>query len=137
MANHGTACSLIRIRNKYASVADKYSKLQICSDAVRVCVCVNLQAMKRICNNYLIGGLNSVVKKAGVNVCHNFEKKKKKSNDISSEFIFFKSQFQLQFLSSSFLGMHLVADEDSISGISFGLLTVELQHQIRGISQPG
>lgn len=77
MANHGTACSLIRIRNKYASVADKYSKLQICSDAVRVCVCVNLQAMKRICNNYLIGGLNSVVKKAGVNVCHNFEKKKK------------------------------------------------------------
>lgn len=70
-------------------------------------------------------------------MCAIILKKKKKSNDISSEFIFFKSQFQLQFLSSSFLGMHLVADEDSISGISFGLLTVELQHQIRGISQPG
>lgn len=73
MANHGTACSHVRIRNKYASVPDKYSKRQICRETVYVCVTQEERERlgeATICSRWdkfatalwVIDGLNSVAK---------------------------------------------------------------------------
>jgi len=63
MVNHGTACSHVRIRNKYASVPDKYSKRQICRETV--CVCEKPQFAGDetfVTALWVIDGLNSVAK---------------------------------------------------------------------------
>lgn len=116
MANHGTACSHVRIRNKYASEPDKYSKRQICRETVYVCNRERASKRERerergvgeatICSRWekfatalwVIDGLNSVAK--GLELMCTIISKKETSIVFFSSFS--RNYFSILYLNTSF-----------------------------------